>query len=682
MRNSITLKKLNGLVVEAGSSNNEEAAAAFTANMMAYGFAPTKELYQALTTLNNRALGALHKDVIQHLKEAKGAHVQHRTMYPNFPRQVMEASDLELFVNALVHYWTSGWWTPDHEKLPREFAFETVDIREIGLVTEDQFLRVFTSLLSSNDSISDEDKKIVQWFLNSDLPLIYPETIPYKENLCMVAAICLEKGNDITPVVKTATDVLRIITHLSGGDISLASNTKYKSFPRRQRRLFARLLENVATAEDLQRHRNKWVKLFHALHIGDHSARLHDLAKIFRENRRTETFNSQVEQAIREGNVDVALSLLSRRPGDFARRLDHLLRRFGKNHADLIMSTFSDAAEKLPTRVIAQLKGHLKGRNSGTERVVFPKGKTQKARIIPAFKGSISEDLISTVNSRLDEVLRDRFAALPALGKVWIDPDLQGCPLPTGQRSASTGSRTVARGTRLPFGDETKNTLRLFIYWVGQDIDLSATLHDESFKMIQHISYTNLRSSKYKACHSGDITYAPDGASEFIDITIDKAAKFGARYVAMNVLVYSGPNFSEHETCFAGWMTRSKPQSNEIYDAKTVEHKVDLTLQSRNAIPVVFDLVERKAIWTDLATPRHVQWGGNNIESNRASIESVLRAITGLHNKTTLHELLSLHAESRGEIVSDREDADVVFGLSDANVTPYDIMRINDEFLS
>ena len=29
-------------------------------------------------------------------------------MYPNFPKQVMEASDLELYLNAITHYWMAA----------------------------------------------------------------------------------------------------------------------------------------------------------------------------------------------------------------------------------------------------------------------------------------------------------------------------------------------------------------------------------------------------------------------------------------------------------------------------------------------------------------------------------------------------------------------------------------------
>lgn len=40
-------------------------------------------------------------------------------MCPNFPQQVAEASDSELFVNAIIHYTSMGSWLPEYEKAPR-----------------------------------------------------------------------------------------------------------------------------------------------------------------------------------------------------------------------------------------------------------------------------------------------------------------------------------------------------------------------------------------------------------------------------------------------------------------------------------------------------------------------------------------------------------------------------------
>ena len=121
----------------------------------------------------------------------------------------------------------------------------------------------------------------------------------------------------------------------------------------------------------------------------------------------------------------------------------------------------------------------------------------------------------------------------------------------------------------------------------------------------------------------------------------------------------------------------SEVQSNEIYDPKTVEQKVDLLCESRSAIPCVFDLQERKMIWCDLA----IRWrenAPNNIENNIAATQEILQAVTSLHNKTNLHELLTLHAKVRGEIVDNVEEADSVFSIDYA----YRISEINSKLIA
>lgn len=681
---SISLKKLRALPLDVGGASpfrvdNPILAATFAANMMSKGFAPTEKLLATLCELDSNKLASLHETTMMHLSREKGAHVKHRPMYPNFPAQVMDAAEVELFFNAIIHYATGGEWLPEFLEEDRPYFSEKVNYQTIDLATEEDFLRIFTKLLSSNDSISEDDKKIVEWFYHSGLPLIYPENFPFKENLCLAASYAYRKGQDISPCVKTATDLLRVVTYLSDGDISLAENTKFKSFKRKDRKIFAKILESVATLEDLNRHRGKWVRLFHSLHIGDFSKKLYGMAKTLRENEKVETFNTKVEAAIKSNDFSATAKILAKRPGEFARRLDHLLREAPVAMAEEIADNFIKVSDQLPTRLICQLLGHFNVRNSIESRVVFPKGSTQKARLLPMPSSTIAESTVTKLTDSLKSVLSERFSKLEDLGKVYLDPALAGCPLPTAQRSASPNSRVVARGTRLPFGDKTKNTLRFFVYWVGEDIDLSATFHDENFNLREHVSYTNLRSKKYQACHSGDITYAPNGASEFIDITIEQAASLGMRYVVMNTYVYSGPTFKDHSTCFGGWMTRSKPKSNEIYDAKTVECKVDLTSKSRACIPAVFDLYTREAIWCDLTFNQNA-WQANNVENNAARTQDVLKSIVNLHNKFTLYDLFKLHAESRGELVSSKEEADIVFSLSDG-ITPYDIMEINSEYL-
>jgi len=680
----ICVKKLGGVVLPAGDADEPQGAATLAATLMSLGFAPSQALYEALRRSSVEAQQAFRDEVVPLLEELKGAHVEHQPMYPNFPAQVMEASAVELFLNAITHYWTRGQWKPDYETLPREVRFEQTKFSELGLVSEEDYLAVFPRLLSSNDSLSAEDKGYIEHFMIEEPRLSFPETIPFKENLCVVAGMFLEADKDIRPLVKTATDVLRVVTYLNDGDVSLAENTRFQSMPRAQRRRIVALLDEVANAEDVDRHRGKWVRLFHSLHVSEYASEgLNAIAHKVRNNEKIETFNGRVEHALQERELEDLLGLLRQRPGVFARRVDELLRTFAEPEPQrAVVAAFADVAEKVPTRVLVQMLGHFQSRAAGAEtRVVFPKGAAQKARVIPAAP-ALAPETVAQLCEGLETTLRTRFAQLEPLGKVWVDPELALCPVPSQQRSASEGAFNVARGTHLELGDPSKTTLRLFIYWVGRDIDLSATLHDAEFNLIEPIAYTNLKSENYDACHSGDITSAPEGASEFIDITIDKAAEHGIRYVVMNVLVFSGPSFARHETCFAGWMTREHPQSNEVFDPKTVEHKVDLASNARNAVPVVFDLVARKAIWCDLITPHGGGFGApNNVETNQASIERVLEAIVGAQSKLSLFDLFRLHAEGRGQLVETREEADAVFSL-DEGVTPYAINVISSDYLA
>ena len=650
--------------------------------MVALGYIMSQSLFQALEYCSTESLAALSHDLLSALKRIRGADVKYQPMYPNFPQQVIEADEVELYLNAIFHYWTAGYWKPEYPAKKRAPAHEEVKLVELTLGSEDEFQAIFPQLLASNDSLSAEDQDIVTWFIQQ-YPvneLTFPEEISFNEIKCVVAGELIKKGDTIKPLVKTSTDILRIATHLSGGDVSLASNTKFNSFNRAQRKLLVKALDEVINEEDIGRHAGKWVRLFHGLHVGDYSEKVYSIAKKVRNNEAIRSFYGRLELLLENADILKACDLLKQRPGEFGRKLDHLLRLAEQTKQQVpVCNAFLSVVDDIPTRNLLQLLGHLLTRHQDkSQAIVFPKGNVQNSVIIDRPLKALESNILSYLVQGIRHCLYKRFAEFEPLGKVWIDPELMDCPLPTQQRSAASGLKNVARGTHLPIGD--KDTLRFFIYWVGQDIDLSATFHDESFNMIAHVSYTQLKSAQFQAYHSGDITRAPKGASEFIDISVSQAQEAGARYVAMNVLVYSGPTFAEHKKCYAGWMMRSKPNSNEIYDPKTVEQRIDVRTPCRSVMPVIFDLVERKAIWVDLKITNNGLYGGNNIESNRASIQDKLKAIVRSDNKMTLYELFELHAIARGQLAADKEDADTVFSI-DEGIGPYDINKINAEFI-
>lgn len=660
---------------------NQTLVLTLNAEMMRLGYVMSEALFAAAQLQKHDELVRLCNEVISVLKNIKGDDVVYRPMYPNFPVQVIEADLVELYLNAMMHYWSFGEWKPAYEKLPRQFNLEFVKYRQLELASEKEFNNVFTTLLKSNDSLSEEDKSIVEWFIEfrEDSDLNYPEIVPFNETKCVVAAMLLKQKKEFSQLINTTSDVLRVVTYLSSGDISLAANTKFISLPRSTRRVLVKALEKVISEEDVGRHRRKWVKLFHNLHVGDYSKKVYDIASKARNNKSLESFYGHIERYLENKDIDSLVKLLVTRPGEFGRRIDKVLRIASADKQQFIVEKFSSVVDQIPTRNLSQLLGHLNYRNMANDkRVIFPKGAVQKAVVIDSIDEHLSEPVKQSLIIVVQKSLIERFAQLDSLGKVWIDPELMDCPLPSQQRSASEGLFNVARGTRLPIGD--KDTLRFFIYWKGQDIDLSASFHDADFNLIEQVSYTNLKSEGFKAYHSGDITSARKGACEFIDVTMGAAVKRGARYLAMNVLVFSGPTFAEHESCYAGWMTRSAPKSNEIFNPATVEQKIDVKANCKNIIPIMFDLVTKKAIWVDMPTSRRTRWGGNNVESNAASIEEKLEVIVHSKNKLSLYELFELHALGRGELINSAEEADTIFSI-EQGITPFHINEINAEYL-
>ncbi len=197
---------------------------------------------------------------------------------------------------------------------------------------------------------------------------------------------------------------------------------------------------------------------------------------------------------------------------------------------------------------------------------------------------------------------------------------------------------------------------------------------DSGFKTT--IAYYNLKD--IGGYHSGDITSAPDGASEFIDIEISKFLKSGIRYVLMSVNSFTNQPYCDLPICFAGFMIRQFPNSGEIYEPLTVENKFDLTANTRIAIPIIIDLYERKVIWTDLSLKGDPSTN-NNVHNNLSSVTIINKSMTTL-TKPNLFDLLTLHIAARGERTFDIKEANAIFAI-DNGIKPSDIDILVSEFL-
>lgn len=215
--------------------------------------------------------------------------------------------------------------------------------------------------------------------------------------------------------IKTATDVLRLAVALSDGDISLAEPTKFLKFKRSERKWLLSRLEMAANpTEDMLRWQEPWKRLGERLHPGDYAnqfPKAYSAFEVIRNDQPYPTFNRKIEKHLLEKNVSGILDLIGSRPGDLARRLDHLLRL--ESESGTVIGTFRDVADLVATPVLLQTLTHFRSRSGEHElRSFFPKGDVAKVyattkklpAMDPGFSGSVAQICEQTLLTRFSKL--------------------------------------------------------------------------------------------------------------------------------------------------------------------------------------------------------------------------------------------------------------------------------------
>jgi hypothetical protein len=690
--NEIYLRRSMRLHVCPGTGGvTPEQLASMLKEIEPLGFVLADEVVSRLSSLSHEEAWRTLRDAAQDMRKLAGAHRRHVPLHPGFPAQVMALSEAQLYLNALSHYVSLRRMPASDDQRPPLLNNRFPRVVELGSVED--FETICTRLAGSATSLSEQDQADLIWFVRqyrADVFRLLPAKFPFKENLALLGAqLVLHVAVDertqrfVDEHFRTATDVLRLAVALSGGDVSLAASTRFARFPRRQRRLLLALLESCnGLTEDMRRRVEPFKRLGERLHPGEYAKRYPKAAEAFavvREGRPFATFNSRVEKALAAGDMQGAAQALEARPGEYARRLDALLRK--SDTPEALLHRFAELAPRVSTGVLLQVLAHFKARvGQGRLRVFFPKGEMAKVFALPDRRAAIDAHVAQQVAQRCEQALLERFAELAPLGRCYVDPALANYVVPLAQRAASKTLRTFARGSRIPMPDA--GFVRLFLWWMNGrsrvDIDLSVVLYGDDYGYIDTIAFYNLRG--WGAHHSGDIVDAPKGAAEFIDLNVQMLRARGVRFVMMCVNSYSGQAYCDLPECFAGWMSRTDLNSGEPFEARTVVDRVDLASDTRISLPLVLDLQRREVLWADIALQDHPRFA-NSVAGNLAGVSLMLRALDTMV-KPNLHTLLSLHARARGTVVDNPAEADTRFGVDPVcTVTPLDGDAIRSSYL-
>ena len=314
------------------------------------------------------------------------------------------------------------------------------------------------------------------------------------------------------------------------------------------------------------------------------------------------------------------LDLLKSNPGMYARRLVELLRKTKPldTDADLVLDGFSEIAPRVSTRVLVEIWNLMQvpaGRTDGAPKwkaVTLASGKTVPLPV--TIMDDVTRDQALRIQSVIEKSLEGRNKGLDWI--LGVDPGTRYA-MPLSTRFAS-GGKTAGRGTRVKLdgynAEDPDLTIRMFVHWRDRgntvddrvDLDLSTVVASDDLESCESVWYGDLRNSSMT--HSGDLTSAPNGACEYIDVNVAKTLERGWRYVIPTVHSYTGQTFDTIPEAFAGVMFRhGDAQKGEIFDATTVRSRFDLDKQATNTVPFVFDLKTGELIWLD-STVKSSTW--------------------------------------------------------------------------
>lgn len=660
----VLIRRLGGLYVPESASKPThltEDHQKFVSDLLRLGYALEPALLGKVLGLPKLDRAAL----LLSLKRLKGD-TEYQTLYEDFTKTVPNSSEVELYIRAIIHYIGSDFGAMIvYGNTPLREALENYEHVVLKDLSKESVSSLANSIAVQGQPYSDQDREDLtnlQGYLDASVE------IPIRENLVWLATVnpvwveqIRERG--------TVTDVLRLAVAYSGGDTSLSEKVRFK-LSRPQRREVVSLLDDVIerqnmALEDFALRAETWKRFFRAVHAGEYDAPAAQVAADSVYNNTVRSFASKVELAILNKDLKGTLNLLKTRPGIFARRLAHVLRTFPQDR-QAVLSAFSEVANKVSLRVLVQMYVRFSGPTAEEAPMIRFAGKSRSGR------GGMIENKLSGDQSDVLRALELGFAGRHA-DKTFVieDQELAGqLAIPMGVRSASSGLRAIGRGSRIAF-PEDKDFGRLFMHWRNLenssgwgsrvDLDLSLALHGDDGRYIEHVSYTNLRTSG--AYHSGDITNAPKGAAEFIDMDFKKLRESGVRYAVASVLSFTSTPFDQIPEAWSGLMFRENLDKGEHFEPSTVAVRSALMSPSKNVITMVLDLETREMIWLDL---NHNS--GRTIESGRGQITALLDEVAHQRALTVMDLLILTGAEvvdeaTEGAVEIDPFDSAAVLGL-------------------
>ncbi|MHB9863345.1 TerD family protein [Streptomyces sp. YIM S03343] len=659
------------------SGQGDVAARQFDAALMSVGFKLSAELLARLSGLSEGTVVDTAVRTLRTVREMAGDHVRHNVYFVDFPANVPATFDfwtsclaealadassrdtvlagLRAGVLDLLTLPSYGTYQHTYDELIAA-AGDRMTVLHLGADLDTEVTALYLALAGSTTPLGEDGLRDLLSLAEHCAEGPQPESVPVRENLAVVNLARLYLEKDL--LLDTVTDVLRLACAVSGGDVTLQEPTRFGTLPRPVRRALLAGLDAVVAAApaklaDVHAHREPWKRLGERLHPHEYPRWPHaaEVFAVARGEKTARSLESRVEELLAARDVSGAAELLRSAPGRLLRALDRLLRTARtQEDRDAVVAAVEAVAPSVSGRVVLSVREHLHNRGGtavhGHGAAAF-RGRTSVRHLKPArraghpsvprrvFVNRLGRAWVTPdVRPRIPGAERERLIGaldaevlrrLPVTGRLLVDPDVLDVALPLSGKAVSAGLGVLPRGSVTPVDGEL---LRFFVYWrqtsERTDFDLSALMLDAGYRTVSWLSYTSL--SDVGGVHSGDITDAPDGASEFIELRLGKVR--GA-FIVPQVDIYSGEGFEEVAESFFGFMLRETEQRGRPFEPRTVRMKSELRGPGRVALPLAFRRGAGgrwQAEWLHLYLKGHPT--ANQVEGNRVSVATLLRGIT------------------------------------------------------
>ncbi|MES4888674.1 hypothetical protein [Streptomyces sp. NPDC096012] len=653
---SLVIRHTHRLPSPQGSAGQGAAAARqFDAALASVGFKLSAELLARLSGLCEAAVVHTAKSTLRTVSEMVGDHARHHSYFIDFPANVPDTEEFwmrcvsqalsdgtsrESVLTQLAHGVLDLLSLPAYGRYQHTYeemlaaqdeliaaAGDRVTVLHLGRDLDDELTDLYLALAGSTTPLGEDDLRDLRTLAQRCAPGPQPESIPVRENRSVVNEARLAVGADL--LLDTVVDVLRLACALSGGDVTLQQPTRFRALSRPARRallagLDAVVAANPAKLADVHAYREPFKRLGERLHPHEYPRWPHaaDVFAVARGEKEARSFDSRVEELLDAFDVLGAVRLLKSAPGKLFRALDLLLRiAADQKERDAVVAAAVRVAPQVSGRVVLSVREHLQNREreTGEPRIfINRRGRGWVATDVrPPVPAADRDRLIAA----LDAEIRGR---LPAPGRLLLDPDVLDVALPLSGKATAAGLGVLPRGSVSAVDGEQ---LRFFVYWKETedrtDYDLSALLLRTDYSTDSWLSYTSLRAVGGE--HSGDVTEAPEGASEFINLSLDRVR---GTFIVPQVDIYAGESFEEVQESFFGFMLRDREQKGRPFEPRTVRTKSDLRGTGRVALPLVFrreDDGRWRAKWLHLYL-KGIS-AGNRVEENQVSVSKVVRAV-------------------------------------------------------